>query len=116
MARKLDYRWHLRKVMADRGMFATTDLIDPLARRGIRLSSSQVYRLVVERPERLSLKILMALLDILDCSMSELIEPVATSGSRAGKTTAVGGGRSGGVGSGVGELRPKRARITGDGR
>jgi len=22
MARKLDYRWHLRQVMADRGMFA----------------------------------------------------------------------------------------------
>jgi len=40
MARKLDYRWHLRQVMADRGMFATTDLIDPLAARGIRLSSS----------------------------------------------------------------------------
>jgi hypothetical protein len=55
--------------MADRGMFATTDLIEPLARRGIGLSSSQVYRLVVERPERLSLKVLMALLDILDCSM-----------------------------------------------
>ena len=46
MARKLDYRWHLRQVMASRGMFATTDLIEPLAQRGIRLSSSQVYRLV----------------------------------------------------------------------
>jgi DNA-binding Xre family transcriptional regulator len=77
MARKLDYRWHLRQVMAGRGLFATTDLIEPLARRGIRLSSSQVYRLVVDRPERLSLKILMALMDILDCSISELIEPVA---------------------------------------
>src|SRR5260370_12947727 len=80
MARKLDYRWHLRQVMASRGLFATTDLIEPLARRGIRLSSSQVYRLVVDRPGRLSLKILMALLDILDCSMSELIEPVAAGG------------------------------------
>ena len=77
MARKLDYRWHLRQVMAARGMFATTDLIEPLAQRGIHLSSSQVYRLVVERPERLSLKILMALCDILDCSMDELIEPIA---------------------------------------
>ena len=77
MARKLDYRWHLRQVMAARGMFATTDLIEPLAQRGIHLSSSQVYRLVVERPERLSLKILMALLDILDCTMDELIEPIA---------------------------------------
>ena len=106
MARKLDYQWHLRQVMASRGMFATTDLIEPLAQRGIRLSSSQVYRLVTERPERLSLKILMALLDILDCAMEDLVEPVAavTPGRRA---RAVSGG-----GAGVGGLRPKRARIT----
>jgi len=111
MARKLDYRWHLRQVMAERGMFATTDLVEPLARRGIRLSSSQVYRLVVERPERLSLKVLMALLDVLDCSMSELIEPVAAAGARAGRAKAVGGAESG-----IGALRPKRARITKTGR
>ena len=106
MARKLDYRWHLRQVMAERGMFATTDLIDPLAARGIRLSSSQVYRLVVERPERLSLKILMALLDILDCSMGELIEPVAAGGRDRKRKTA------GGTDLSIGDLRPKRARIT----
>jgi DNA-binding Xre family transcriptional regulator len=105
MARKLDYHWHLRQVMADRGMFATTDLIEPLARRGIRLSSSQVYRLVAERPERLSLKILMALLDILGCSMTELIEPVAAGRSRTPKA-------AGDITAGVGQLRPKRARIT----
>ena len=110
MARKLDYRWHLRQVMADRGLFATTDMIGPLARRGIRLSSSQVYRLVVERPERLSLKVLMALLDILDCSMAELIEPAAAAG-RVRNTKAVGDTESG-----IGGLRPKRARITGAGK
>ena len=82
MARKLDYRWHLRQVMASRGMFATTDLIEPLAQRGIHLSSSQVYRLVAERPERLSLKVLMALLDILDCAMDDLIEPIAARHAR----------------------------------
>lgn len=109
MAPKLDYRWHLRQVMAQHGLFATTDLIAPLAKRGIRLSSSQVYRLVVEKPERLSLKTLMALLDILGCSMSELIEPVAAGGgARAAK--AVGGN------TGVGILRPKPARITGAGK
>ena len=107
MAARLDYRWHLRRVMADRGMFATTDLIEPLAERGVTLSSSQVYRLVTERPERLSLKILMALLDILDCSMDDLIEPVAAAG-QARKTRAAGGE----AGTGVGTLRPKRARIT----
>ena len=77
MAAKLDYRWHLRRIMADRGMFSTTDLIPLLAERDISLSTSQVYRLVVDTPERLNLKVLMALLDILDCRMDELIEPVA---------------------------------------
>jgi hypothetical protein len=49
----------------------------------------------------------MALLDILDCSMGELIEPVAAGGS-ARKTKAAAGGDAG-----IGALRPKRARITG---
>lgn len=105
MSAKLDYQWHLRQVMAARGMFSTTDLLGPLSERGIKLSSSQVYRLVVDRPERLSLKILMALLDILDCDMADLIEPVAV--ARPARKTKVAGG-----GQGVGDLRPKRARIT----
>jgi hypothetical protein len=77
----LDYHWHLRMVMAESGMFAATDLIEPLEQRGITLSSSQDYRLVVERPERLSLKLLIALLDILDCMVDGLkpfqLEPTA---------------------------------------
>src|SRR6266516_3839124 len=105
MARKLDYRWHLRQVMATRGMFATTDLIGPLAVRDIHLSSSQVYRLVVERPERLSLKVLVALLDILDCQLQDLIEPVATSTATRPRKQAAGGSAM------VGSLRPKPARI-----
>lgn len=108
MTPKLDYHWHLRKVMADRGMFATTDLIEPLAQRDITLSSSQVYRLVVERPERLSLKILMALLDILDCSMDQLIEPfAAAAAANTRRKKAVGAETT------VGDLRPKRARVHG---
>jgi len=109
MPPKLDYHWHLRRIMADRGMFQTTDLIGPLSERDITLSSSQVYRLVTERPERLSLKILMALLDILDCSMDDLIEPVAAVGSGKRPKKAVGGAST--VES-LGGLRPKRAKIT----
>jgi hypothetical protein len=45
VVRRLDYQWNLRQVMASREMFATTDLIEPLAQHGVRLSSSQVYRL-----------------------------------------------------------------------
>jgi DNA-binding Xre family transcriptional regulator len=108
MTRRLGYKWNLRQVMAGRGMFATTDLIGPLAQRRIRLSSSQVYRLVAERPERLSLKVLMALLDILDCSLEDLIEPAAEAGTEAfRKKKAVG------AEAGIGGLRPRRARIHG---
>jgi DNA-binding Xre family transcriptional regulator len=110
MAAKLDYRWNLRQVMAARGMFATTGLAAPLAERGISLSASQVYRLVTERPERLSLKALMALLDILDCTMEELIEPATAAGQGKKRKTA------GGTDGGVGDLRPRRARITSAGR
>ncbi len=107
MARKLDYRWNLRQVMATREMFQTTDLAEPLAQRGIRLSSSQIYRLVTERPERLSLKVLMALMDILDCRMDELVEPIVTaSASTPRKRTASG------EEAGIGDFRPRRARIT----
>jgi DNA-binding Xre family transcriptional regulator len=109
MSRKLDYRWNLRQVMATRGMFQTTDLLEPLAQRHIRLSSSQVYRIVVDRPERLSLKILMALLDILDCTTEDLIEPIAAAKSAVRKRAASG------EEAGIGGLRPKRARITGVG-
>lgn len=73
----LDYRWRLRAVMAERGMFSTTELRPLLAARGVDLSPSQVYRLVVDKPERLSLRTLMALLDILDCAMDDLIEPAS---------------------------------------
>jgi DNA-binding Xre family transcriptional regulator len=87
-------------------MFQTTDLTRPLADRGIHLSASQIYRLVTERPERLSLKVLMALLDILDCSMEDLIGPLAAA-TPSRKRRAASGEEAG-----VGGLRPKRARIT----
>jgi hypothetical protein len=52
------------------------------------------------------LKVLMALLDILDTTMDQLIEPIAAS-QPARRSKA-----SGGAEAGVGDLRPKRARIT----
>lgn len=83
---ELDYRWNLREVMATRGMFSTTDLRPLLAERGVGLSQSQVYRLVVEKPERLNLHTLMALLDILECAITDLIEPLpARKALRPGK-------------------------------
>ena len=71
--RVVSYTWTLRKVMAEAGLFATTDLIEPLAERGVNLSASQVHRLVTTPPERLNLTVLAALCDILGTEPSALI-------------------------------------------
>ena len=91
MARnKLGYQWHLRMRMAEAGMFATTDLTPLLAERDVVLSAAQTYRLVTGTPERLSLRILMALCDILDCTPNDLIEPVAATKPRTKATGTIG--------------------------
>lgn len=77
MNKKMGIRWNLRKLMADRGMFQTTDLVPELAERGIHLSREQVFRLVTQTPQRLSTDALAALCDILECTPSDLIEVVA---------------------------------------
>ena len=83
MTSMIGYVWHLRKVMADRGMFATTELVPLLAARGIGLSREQVYRLVTGTPERLNLAVLVALCDILGCQAEDLIEPVTRSKAKS---------------------------------
>lgn len=75
MTVKVGYYWHLRRLMAERGLFATTELGPLLAERGVRLSREQVYRLVTGTPQRLNLVVLAALCDILECSPAELVEP-----------------------------------------
>ena len=74
MIEKMGIAWHLRKLMADQGMFATSDLVPLLAERGVHLSREQVYRLVAQTPQRLSMDTLAALCDILACCPNDLIE------------------------------------------
>ncbi len=104
---KLDYRWRLREVMAARGLWQTTELAPLLRARGIDLSAPQVYRLVTQTPERLSLKTLMAICDALDCKSTDLIEPVEVAAAPRKRKAA---GASSGDAD-VRPLRPKRARI-----
>ena len=66
--------------MAAHDMWKTTDLLPLLKERGVDLSTVQVYRLVTDKPERLSMKILTALCDILDCTPADLIEPYVEAG------------------------------------
>ncbi|QVI20938.1 helix-turn-helix transcriptional regulator [Nocardia tengchongensis] len=75
MNKKMGYRWRLRDLMADQQMFQTSNLIPYLAERGVTLSREQVYRLVTQPPQRLSMDVLVALCDILGCTPNDLIEP-----------------------------------------
>lgn len=74
MIKKMGVQWHLRRRMAERDLFQTSDLVPLLAERGIELSREQVYRMVTQPPQRLSMDTLAALCDILDCSPNDLIE------------------------------------------
>jgi DNA-binding Xre family transcriptional regulator len=83
------FEWKLRELMALRDMFSTSDLIEPLAQRGIVLSRSQVYRLVAETPERVTIPLLLALCDILACQLTDLavtFDPAKTAGKTKTKT------------------------------
>ena len=71
--RQVSYQWRLREVMAAAGLFNASDLEPLLADRGITLSSVQVWRLVTQTPERLSLPVLAALCDIFDVTPAQLI-------------------------------------------
>jgi DNA-binding Xre family transcriptional regulator len=72
--KKMGYRWRLRALMADQEMFQTSDLVPLLAERGITLSREQVFRLVTQPPQRLSMDTFAALCDILQCTPNDLIE------------------------------------------
>jgi DNA-binding Xre family transcriptional regulator len=113
MKRQVDYTWRLAEIMAGHGMRNTTDLIPRLAERGIQLSRPQVYRVVHQRPERISLQLLAALCDIFGCGVEDLLTVTATDVRRkkaASSTTA--------AAPNVVELnksvRPRRARVIRD--
>jgi hypothetical protein len=107
--RQVSYQWRLREIMATHGLFHASDLAPLLAERGINLSAVQVWRLVTQTPERLSLPILAALCDIFEVTPAELI--VTRAENLAPRKTATGAGPE------VVELntlRPKRARLRPD--
>ncbi|MEV0202814.1 helix-turn-helix transcriptional regulator [Nonomuraea sp. NPDC050691] len=108
MTRRLNFHWHLRQIMAAHDMWKTTDLIPLLRERGVKLSSAQVYRLVADKPERLSMRTLISLCDIFDCTPANLIEPYAETTARK----KVAGDQS--VVELTHDIRPERARILDD--
>jgi DNA-binding Xre family transcriptional regulator len=97
-------QWNLRQVMADRAIFATSELVPLLADRDIHLSREHVYRLVTKTPQRLNTEVLVALCDILGCTPNDLITPVVETKRQAKTGTNDAGGK-------IGSLRPVRTTI-----
>ncbi len=101
--KSVDYEWRLRVLMAERGMFRAADLAPRLAEHGVRLSDSQVWRLVTGRPERLNLRVLVVLCEILECEPGELIrstEAPVPSATEPASSTGIDAA-----------LRPKQVRL-----
>jgi DNA-binding Xre family transcriptional regulator len=84
-------------------------LVPLLAERGISLSASQVHRLVTGIPERLSLPVLAALCDILECTPAELIATRAA--NAALRKTGTGDAVAPATAELPVDLRPRRARL-----
>ena len=106
MARGVDYEWRLRPLMAQKGIYTAAELAPHLAEHGVRLSASQVWRLVTGKPERLNLHTLMVLCTILECTPNDLIERVDLPQSERLAKRAVGERK-------VAQIDPKPARIRG---
>lgn len=77
--------WRLQEVMAASDVFSTATLSSVLKERGVLLPVSQLDRLVSEKPERVNMKLIVALLEIFDCTLEDLAprvtlaEPAPTS-------------------------------------
>ncbi len=99
----VDYEWRLRVLMAENGMFKAIDLAPRLVAHGIRLSDSQVYRLVTGRPERLNLRLLMVICEILGCEPGELVRRTDVATTVAKEPASAGQIRK--------SLKPKQVRL-----
>jgi DNA-binding Xre family transcriptional regulator len=108
--RHMTMRWHLRQVMATRGIFQTSELVPLLAERGVHLTRQYVHKLVTTPPQRVNIDLLAALCDILDCDPNDLLEPVVDLAEHS-KTGTEQDSTSGSEGLSIGDLRPIRATV-----
>lgn len=102
MSIAVETTWNLRQLMADRGMFKTTELLPLLSQYGVNLSREQVFRLVTQKPERATLAVVGAICAALGCTPSDLIEVRIVDEMDAPIEATRGG---------VGNLRPVAAKI-----
>lgn len=96
--------WRLRVMMAERNITTATELQRLLEKSGFQITSSQLTRIVKERPDRIGTELLDHLLNVLQCDIGDLLrsDPVTQeSDTREG---------SGSIESKVYE-KPKKSRL-----
>ena len=65
--------WRLRVIMAERRIPTATGLGRLLAQAGHQITSSQLSRILDNRPDRINMALLEALLTVLQCSLDDLM-------------------------------------------
>lgn len=109
--RELTYTWRVRELMARRRIFTAKELAPLLHERGITLTPNAIWRIVAGEPERVSLKLLVALCDALDVEMNDLITFTAVEAKTVRHRKA--SGESSELAD-LNDYRPVRARIVDD--
>lgn len=89
-------KWHLKKIMADRGIWTAQELVELMEKKaGIILSHSAVASLTRQQPRAIRFTTLEALCVTLDCSPWEIMEYIPE--KHAGKNRVVVGDETGAI-------------------
>ena len=101
--------WRLRVMMAERDIRSATELHRLLLKSGYNITSSQLTRIVKERPERISTDLLDHLLNILNCEISDLLRSESASSDVVIKESA--SSNSASPNANTNTPQPKKPRI-----
>ncbi len=84
-AQKKRLSWRLRVMMAERNITTATELQRLLQKSGYQVTSSQLTRVIKERPDRISTDLLDHLLEVLNCDIGDLLrsDPVSADSASA---------------------------------
>ncbi len=70
---KLEAYWNLGNLLYQKKILKVTEFHELLLRHGVKLSYGQAYALVHEQPLRVTLRVVSAICEALDCSVNDLV-------------------------------------------
>jgi len=79
--------WRLDVVMAERKIKTVTELHRMLVAHGVKISSAQLSRIVQQKPQRINTELLDGLINILNCTASDILQVEEETSMREQQTT-----------------------------